>query len=229
MTPPPLRPDEPARAPEPFRAALAELVQIGLSVARMVGRAAEAETALAEAASTAKVAGGVSPLATSLAQAIEADQATAAAAEARRTVVARAAAVASAFTRTARAIRRTVLLAERLDRGWARPAIADDRHAMARRQIARAVADAIAREAEGARAERLTDAAAERLDSLDTLDDVASRPAEDIIRDICRDLGLDPARSRLNPRLPRGGHWAQAEVHPKPGRNARARASPTIP
>jgi hypothetical protein len=90
MTAPHPRPDETARAPEGFRDALAELVQIGLSVARLVGRVAEAETALAEAASQISVADGVSPLAESLAQAIEADRAAAAAAEARQTVVARA-------------------------------------------------------------------------------------------------------------------------------------------
>ena len=184
----------PARAPEPFRVALAELVQIGMSVARMVGRAAEAETALAEAASTAQIADGVPPLATSLAEAIEADQAAAAAGEARRAVITRTETVAAAFNQTARAIRRTILLAERLDRGWARPITTDDRHAMARRQIARAVSGAIASQAEGDRAERLTETLAERLDSIDTLDDVTSRPPEAIISDICRDLGLDPAR-----------------------------------
>ena len=183
-----------ATAPEPFRTALADLVQIGMSVARMVGEAAEAETALAKSAATASIADGVPALATSLAEAIEADQAAAAAGEARRAVIARTEIVAAAFARTARAIRRTIFLAERLDRGWARPTNADNRQAMARRQIARAVSDAIAGEAEGDRAERLTESLMERLDSLDTLDDVTSRPAEDIIRDICRDLGLDPAR-----------------------------------
>ena len=189
--PPPLRPDQTAPAPDPFRAALAELVQIGMTVARMIARAAEAETTLAEAASTANIASGVSPLATSLAEAIEADQAAAAAGEARRAVITRTETVAAAFNQTARAIRRSILLAERLDRGWARPSHADDRHAMARRQIARAVSDAMVREAQGDHAERL--------DSLDTLDDVTSRPAEDIIRDICRDLGLDPARMPPDP------------------------------
>ena len=189
--------DQTAQAPGPFRAALAELVQIGISVARMVGSAAEAETALAEAASTANVADGVSPVATSLAEAIAADQAAAAAGEARRAVVTRAETVAAAFNQTARAIRRTILLAERLDRAWALPVA--DRHAMAQRQIVRAVSGAIASDSGGDDAERLTDALTEPLDSLDTLDDVTSRPAEDIIRDICRDLGLDPARMPPKP------------------------------
>ena len=186
-------PTDTPRAPEPFRAALAELVQVGMSIARMVGQAAEAETALAKSAATASIADGISPIATSLAEAIEADQAAAAAAEARRAVVARTQIVAAAYAHTARAIRRTVHLAERLDRGWARPTIADTRQAMARRHIARTVSDTIAQQTEGDRAERLTEALADRLDSPDTLDDVTSRPAEDIIRDICRDLGLDVA------------------------------------
>jgi hypothetical protein len=68
---------------------------------------------------------------------------------------------------------------------------------MAKRQIARGVADAIAGAADGARAEELTESLAERLEALDTLDEIGSRPAEEIIRDICRDLGVDPARIRL--------------------------------
>ena len=223
--PQPLR-TETVTAPEPFRAALAELVQVGMSVARMVGQAAEAETALAVAASTA-VAGGVSPLATSLAEAIAADQAAAAAGEARRAVIARAEIVAAAFNQTARAVRRTIMLAERLDRAWARPIAIHNRHAMAHRQIARAVSDAIAGEAEGDRAERLTDALTERLDSLDTLDDVTTRPAEDIIRDICRDLGLNPARMPPSSRA----HPTAASPTPQPAAsppasNPPARASP---
>ncbi len=105
MAAPHPRPDETERAPEGFRDALTELVQIGLSVARLVWRVAEAETALAEAASRIGAAEGVSALAESLAQAIEADQAAAAAAEARQTVVARAQLVSVAFARVARSLR----------------------------------------------------------------------------------------------------------------------------
>ena len=217
----------PNDAPELFRTALAELVQIGMTVARMVGQAAKAETAMAEAATSARIAEGVTPLATSLAEAIEADQAAAAAGEARRAVIARSQTVAAAFAQTARAIRRTILLAERLDRCWARPFAADDRHAMARRHIAGAVTDAIAQQADDARAERLTEALAERLDALDTLDDVASRPAEDIIRDICRDLGLDPAR--MPPAATSAGPApCPAEQAAEPSFTARRRDSPPV-
>jgi hypothetical protein len=107
---------EPARAPEAFRVALAELVGFGMRVARMVAGSADTEIALAEAASAAGAAEGVSALATSLAEAMAADRAAAAAAEARATVVARVQAVAAAFAQVSRAIRRTVLLAD----GWTR-------------------------------------------------------------------------------------------------------------
>lgn len=160
----------------------------------MVGRVAEAEAALALAAAQAGVADGVPALATSLAEAIEADRVAAAAAEGMQTVVARAETITGSFARVSRSIRLTVLLAERIERGWARLGAADDRQAMARRQIVRGVADAIGCQAEGERADRLGEALAERMEQLDAEDGILERPAEEIIRAICRDLGLDPAR-----------------------------------
>ncbi len=198
QTPP--RPDQTATAPQAFRDALAELVQIGLRVARMVGQVADAETALADAAAQAGAAEGASALATSLAEAIEADRAAAAAAEARQTVVARVEAVAAAFRQVSRAIRMTVAQAERLDRGWARGGQADDRHAMAQRQIARGVEDAIAREAGGERAERLRETLTERPDWEDLLED---RSPEEVLAIICRYLGLDPVRMTVQSPLPK--------------------------
>ncbi|WP_158742880.1 hypothetical protein [Acidisphaera sp. L21] len=215
MRPTTPQPDEIARAPEPFRAALAELVEIGMTVARMLARVAAGETTLAEAAAT--MAPDVSPVATSLAEAIEADRAASAASEARRDIVRRSEIVAAAFAQVSRAIRRTVLLAERLDCGWARPGRADCRDTMMRRQIARAVGDAIVRDADGAEADRLRGELAERLDSLDRLDDLGWAAVEDIVRDICRDLGVAVKAVGLDLGLPfvrsRGG-------------TARARASP---
>ena len=197
MTTAPPLPPKPAPAPDAFRDALAELVQVGLCVARMVARVAEAETALAAAAVRAAEAEGDLALPTSLAEAIEADRATAAAATAQETMVPRTEAVARAFRVVSRAIRMTVLLAERLDRGWARHGARDDRHAMARRQIVRAVADAIAQDSDGPRAERLTEMASERIEALDVEAAIGDRPAEDIIAEICRDLGLDTVRVAL--------------------------------
>jgi hypothetical protein len=199
----PSRPDQTTNAPQEFRGALAELVQIGMRVARMVGLVADAETELAESAAQASAAEGASALATSLAEAIEADRAAAAAAEARQTVVARVEAVAAAFRRVARAIRLTVAHVERLDRGWARRSAADDRQAMARRQIARSVEDAIANEAKGERAEKLRETLTERLESPDWEDLLEDRSPEEVIAIICRELGLDPVRMTVRSPLPK--------------------------
>jgi hypothetical protein len=199
----PPRPSEPNPAPPPFRDALAQLVQMGLSVARMVTRVAEAETALAEAAARASLAEeGASPMPASLAEAIEADRAAAAAAEARHSVVARADVVSRAFARIARCIRLTVAMAERLDRGWARPTKSDNRLAMAKRQVARGVEDVIAREAEGERAERLRESLTEVMDSSDWEEEFAHLPAEEVIAIICRGLRVDPIRTTVESPIP---------------------------
>ena len=206
MTSTPSQPDAAARAPEAFRSALAELAQIGMSVARMVGQVAEAETAWAALVVRACAADGVRPIAESYPEAIEADRVAEAAAQARRTMVPRAETVAKVFRAVSRSVRLTVLLAERLDRGWARPgrerALADDRDAMARRQIARGVADAIAREADGERAERLSESLADRMETLDVEAALGNRPVEEIITEICRDIGLDAARMTVRSPLP---------------------------
>ncbi len=197
QTPP--RPNETTKAPPAFRDALAELVEMGLRVARMVTQVADAETASAKAAAQAgAAAAGASAMPTSLAEAMEADRALVAAAEARHSVVARAEAVAAAFARVSRSIRLTVLLAERLDRGWAQGGGQDDRHGKAVRQIARGAEDAAGREAEGEPAARLT----ERLEALDTEAGVGDRPTEAIIAEICRYLGLDPVRMTVKSPLP---------------------------
>jgi hypothetical protein len=73
---------------------------------------------------------------------------------------------------------------------------------MARRQIARGVEDAIAREAEGEPADRLRERLTERLDSPDWEDLLEDRPAEEVIAIICRGLGLDPVRMTVQSPLP---------------------------
>ncbi len=111
--------------------------------------------------------------------------------------------IAAAFDRTARAVRRGVLLARSLARP-VQPAHDPAGHrAAARRRILREVEDAIQRPGtsderdgdgrggdgrdgrDGLRAE-LRD----RMDSPDLDDDITGRPVADIITDICRDLGL---------------------------------------
>jgi hypothetical protein len=91
-----------------------------------------------------------------------------------------------------------VLLAERLDRGWAQGGGQDDRHGKAVRQIARGAEDAAGREAEGERAAPLT----ERLEALDREAGIGDRPTEAVIAEICRYLGLDPVRMTVTSPLP---------------------------
>ena len=64
-------------------------VTVGLNVAQIIGRAANAETALADAAAEAGIEPAVSAMANSLAEAIEADRTAAPDVEARQTVIAR--------------------------------------------------------------------------------------------------------------------------------------------
>ncbi len=94
---------------------------------------------------------------------------------------------AHAFERVARATRRTVLLATRLD-DHPRP----DPHAD-RRAVIRAVEDAIAREPRAAAPEarhRLELEFRERLDAPELAEDLASRPVAEIIADILHDMDL---------------------------------------
>jgi hypothetical protein len=204
------RPEKTTQAPQEIRDGLIELFQLGLRLARMVTEVADAETALVQAAAQIRVAEGVSPVASSLAEAIEADRATAAAAEARHAVAARANSLAAAGTRVARSIRLTAAMVERFDRGWARGRVADDRTAMARRQIARGVEDAIACEAQGERAERLRETLTDRLDAPDWEDLLEDHDPEAVTAIICRDLGLDPVRMTVRSPLP--GIIKQAEM-----------------
>jgi hypothetical protein len=193
-------------APQAFRDALSALVQFGLRVAGMIAEVADAETALAKSAAEIRVAEGVPAMATSLAEAIEADRATAAAAEARHSVVARAEAIAAAFARVSRAIRLTVAMAERLDRGWASGGAADDRHAKTVRQIARGAANAAGRESEG---ERPTESLTER-EAPDWEDEFGDRSPEEVVAIICRALRLDPVRMTASSPVP--GIISQAEI-----------------
>ncbi len=101
--------------------------------------------------------------------------------------------IAAAFDQIARAVRRCIALAQTLD---------DPKHpnrepaqdrTTARRRILRAVEDAIQRPPDNPECddpEVLLSDFRERMDAADLEDDIASRPAEDIIKDILRDLGL---------------------------------------
>ena len=91
-----------------------------------------------------------------------------------------------AFDRVTRDVRRAILTSRKL----CEPLPTVDRVA-ARKQIIRTVEDAIQRDAEDEdEADALQAELLDRLDSLDLEDEIAARPADAIITDIARDLGL---------------------------------------
>ncbi len=99
---------------------------------------------------------------------------------------------AAAFDRVARAVRRTVALARRLD---APAPTRPDTRTEARKRIIRGVEDTIERVAAlspavGAERDALVAEFAERLDDPALEEEIDHRPAAEIIADICHDLGL---------------------------------------
>ncbi len=103
--------------------------------------------------------------------------------------------LAAAFDRVARTVRRCILLARSLDRPPpADPAIAAARQRVAvRTRIIREVEDAIERTESGSRAETLHVELHERLDAPDLEHELLARPVADIIADIEHDLALAAA------------------------------------
>jgi hypothetical protein len=102
----------------------------------------------------------------------------------------------AAFDRIARAIRRTVTLLHKLPelaRKANEPAKAAHKHpdrVAARKRIIRDVEDTIQRTKKDDEAEHLHAELHDRLDSPDLDDDIDHRPVDQIIADICRDLGI---------------------------------------
>ena len=105
------------------------------------------------------------------------------------------------FERVSRCVRRSILLARTLDV----PVVARGGGlAAGRRRVLRAVEDRIDGCAEGVVAERLHGELLERLDGPELDEEILSRPVDEVIRDICRDLGLEdhpglPPRKRRSP------------------------------
>ena len=100
-----------------------------------------------------------------------------------------------AFDRTARAVRRSILLARSLADPVQPAKDPAQRRTAARRRIIREVEDAIQRTASAANdgrdgPETLQAELRDRLDAPDLDDDISTRPTADIISEICRDLGL---------------------------------------
>jgi len=165
-------PGQPAAPAHPHRQALDDLITMGTSLARALHRQALIQAEAAQAAVPPHPAPHTpyEPPATALAN------------------------LATAFDRIARAVRRCIALAQRLDTP---PPPAKDpaaHRAAARKRILREVEDAIGRTSQDDRdagdAESLTAELHDRLDGPDLDDDLASRPVADIITELCRDLGL---------------------------------------
>ena len=187
MTAPETATSRPPPADPVLREALMELVALGVRLARVAAEVAEVEGRV-----VAVVAAG---LPGSLDGALSLDEARDAglAVDSAETALAQASArigtAAQAFDRASRAVRRTVALVQRIDAGW-RPQGGSDNHgSLVRRQAARSVGERITREHDGEAAERLFDDLAERLDALE-LDGGLDRPAEMVIAELCRELGL---------------------------------------
>ena len=169
-------------------AALIELASLGMRAARVVTRLMEIEQAVAEVVASCLPAPGHQPasLGEAATAGLDIDAVTAAMGQA----VPRVEVLARAFDRVSRSVRRTVALIERMKAGWPRAASADDRQAMLRRQVARGVAEVIRRESDGEAAERLFDDLAERLDDPDVAAEIGVLPEQEVVRRICRGLGL---------------------------------------
>ena len=90
-----------------------------------------------------------------------------------------------AFDRVARTIRRTILLAQRIeDEAPVR------KQSAARRRIIRAVEDAIERTPKSTDKPILHNELQERLEAPEFADDITATPIAEIIADLCRDLGI---------------------------------------
>ena len=178
-------------------AILSELAALGLQAARVLTRMMEIERAMADVAAGWLPRSAADPA--SWAEALAAGQGVDAVNAAMAEGVKRVEVLARAFDRVSRSVRRSVALMRRLEAGWPRGA-ADDRAAMVRRQVAHGVAAVIRRESHGEAAERLFDELAERLD--ERLHDPAFEqeilvlPVEEVVRRVCRDLGLVAAALR---------------------------------
>jgi len=100
--------------------------------------------------------------------------------------------LATALDRVALAIRKTILLAERLKTA---PIVAARQRTADRKCILRHVEDAIVKQDKRpGDSEVLNAELLERLDSPDLEDEIGNRPVAEIIQEICRDLGLNGFR-----------------------------------
>ena len=178
----------------PLDGSLTELASLGIRAARVVTRLMEIEQQAAEMVASCLPEPGRQPQ--SLAEAEIAGQDVDAVTAAMAQAVPRVEALARALDRTSRSVRRTVALIRRMAAGWTGAGSADNRQAMLRRQVARGVAEMIRRESDGEAAERLFDDLAERLDDPGVAAEIGVLPEAEVVRRICRDLGLAMSRVR---------------------------------
>ncbi len=187
MNAPEIASSRPSPADPVLRDALLDLVALGVRLARVATEVAEVEGRVV-AIVTAELPERLDD-AGSMIEAREAGSAVDSAETALANASARIGSAAQAFDRASRAVRRTVALIQRIDSGWPRRGGSDDHRALVRRQVARSVGERIARHHDGEAAERLFDDLTERLDALE-LDGELDGPAEMVIAQLCRELGL---------------------------------------
>ena len=177
-------------APNPsFDDTLNELAAIGMRGARVVVRLMEVEQAVIDLVAEALPQSIVAPASASEAHAagLSLDQL----AEVMAGAVPRVDRLARALERVSRMVRRCIALQKRMEAGWPRARSADDRPAMMRRQVKRGVAEVIRRVSDSDEtAERLFDDLYERLDDPAFEQALLDWPVQEIVRQICRDLGL---------------------------------------
>jgi hypothetical protein len=176
-------------------ATLGELAALGMRAARVVTRVMEIEQTIVDGVAAWLPQPGHIPASLSEAQAAGLEVDAAAAAMAR--TVPRIEILARALDRLSRSVRHSIALMRRMQAGWPRAGSydrADDHIAMVRRQVARSVAEVIRREAQGEAAERLFDDLAERLDDPAFADELLVLPPEEVVRRVCRELGLVTAQ-----------------------------------
>ena len=183
----------PASTPDPaLQAALGELLQMGLVVARVSARLAEIEGRAVEALGENAAEATRNTLAkpASLAAAIETGHQVDASNTVRDAITARIASITDSFDKAARAVRRTAALQARLAEG--RPL-----RAQTPGQERQPNQGDAARHA-GNDAER-----AERMDDPDWDDEIGGRSDEEVVRDICRDLApATNGETPFSPKLP---------------------------
>ncbi len=137
-----------------------------------------------------------------------------------------------AYERVTRALRRNITLAQKLHEPPKAPSAPQHRdRTAARKRIIRDVEDTIQRTTKDAEAERLHAEFLDRLDGPDLDDDIDHLPIDEIIKDICRDLGIAhaPGTHPWKRRTPADIAILAARAATKTTEAARASSAPEAP